>query len=123
MPADCVLDASAVLAVLFQEKGSQRVEPLLPALKYGNAETNRIDLLAPAVRTMAAWALGRIKDPRAVEPLLGTLKDSDPRARASAAIALGNIKDTRAVGPLQAALNDSDEGVHRAVAWALGEIK
>jgi ribonuclease VapC len=27
--AECVLDASAVLAVLFQEKGSGRVEPLL----------------------------------------------------------------------------------------------
>lgn len=52
MPADCVLDASAVLAVLFQEKGSQRVEPLLPAAAISSV--NMAEALVKLIRRGAA---------------------------------------------------------------------
>ena len=40
-------------------------------------------------RRNAAWALGVIGNPRAVEPLLGALKDRDPEVRRQAAWAIG----------------------------------
>ena len=43
-----MLDASAVLAVLFQEKGSQRVEPLLPAAAMSSV--NMAEVLAKLMR-------------------------------------------------------------------------
>jgi ribonuclease VapC len=43
-----VLDASAVLAVLFQEKGSQRVEPLLPTAAMSSV--NMAEALVKLIR-------------------------------------------------------------------------
>jgi HEAT repeat protein len=62
-------------------------------------------------------ALGEIKDPRAVEPLIAALKDKG--VCAAAAYALGEIKDPRAVEPLIAALKDESFSVRRAAAEAL----
>ena len=45
----------------------------------------------PEVRKNAAEALGKIKDPRAVEPLIATLKDKDSEVRWHAAEALEKI--------------------------------
>ena len=75
------------------------------------------------VRKAAAYALGKIKDPRAVEPLIAALKDHNSDVREAAAYALGKIKDPRAVEPLIAALKDEDSDVRKAAAEALGEIK
>jgi HEAT repeat protein len=46
----------------------------------------------------AAWALGELRDPRAVEPLIAALKVGT--LQAYAAEALGKIGDARAAGPL-----------------------
>jgi HEAT repeat protein len=75
------------------------------------------------VRWRAADALGAIKDPRAVEPLVAALKDADRDVRLSAAAALGAIKDPRAVAPLSVALKDPDDRVRYYAAEALGKIK
>lgn len=48
----------------------------------------------------APEALGRIGDPRAVEPLIQALNDAHYRVRRDAARALGNIGSERAVEPL-----------------------
>jgi HEAT repeat protein len=72
------------------------------------------------VRESAARALGRIGDPRAVEPLIAALKEED--GRSSAARAPGEIGDARAVEPLIFALKDEDIGVRSAAAKALDEI-
>jgi len=48
VPAGCVLDASAALAVLFQEKGSERVEPLLPAAAISTV--NMAEVFAKLIR-------------------------------------------------------------------------
>jgi HEAT repeat protein len=56
-------------------------------------------------RITAAKELGKIKDPRAVEPLIRALKsDRYDNVRQEAAVALGNIGDPRAVQPLIDAL-------------------
>jgi HEAT repeat protein len=74
------------------------------------------------VRQLAANALGRLGDPRAVNPLLKALKDYNLIVRAEAAYALGNLGDLRATEPLTEALEDRDQIVRRAAAKALGVL-
>ena len=66
------------------------------------------------VRGGAAWALGRIANPMAVEPLIKSLlEDDNGFVRSGAANALGNIKDERAVEPLKKAMNDESSYVRK----------
>ena len=58
----------------------------------------------------------------AVEPLIKALEDKDKDVRTLAAFALGEIGDARAVEPLIKALEDEDKDVRRYAADALGEI-
>ena len=74
-----------------------------------------------SVRRVAAAALGKIGDARAVDPLSAALKDNYSNVRHAAADALGRIGDARAVEPLIAALQDSF-GVRGAAADALDKI-
>jgi hypothetical protein len=74
------------------------------------------------VRKNAAWALGGIGDPRAVEALEEALKDEDGHVRGRATSALGSIGDPIAVEALKEALKDEDEYVRNNAAWALGNI-
>lgn len=76
----------------------------------------------PAVRREAAKALGFLKDPRAVPPLLKALSDSDLNVRFYAAYALGEIKDARAATALLQALRDPEYCVRDQAAWALREL-
>lgn len=72
------------------------------------------------IRACIAWALGNIKDRRAVEPLIRVLHtDWAWTSRANAAIALGLIGDERSVDPLRIALKDDDENVREKAAEAL----
>lgn len=74
-------------------------------------------------RRDAAYALGRIGDPRAVELLIAVLlTDKSFRVRERAAFDLGIIGDTQAVEALIAALKDEDYNVRSAAAWALGDL-
>ena len=45
----------------------------------------------PDVREQAVFALGQIRDRRAVEPLISALKDADADVREQAAFGLGQI--------------------------------
>lgn len=75
------------------------------------------------VRTGAAKALGELGDPRAVEPLMAALADSDSvGVRQTAAEALGLLGDPRAVEPLIRALGDGEGWVANAAAEALGKL-
>ena len=56
---------------------------------------------------MAAWALGEIGSPQAVDALVGALKDASWEVRAKAAWALGEIGDRRAADPLAASMKDA----------------
>src|ERR1035438_7250789 len=78
----------------------------------------------PQVRWDAAKALGRSKDPRAVDPLIAALKNTgDTPLRTEAAKALGEINDPRGIDPLIEALESSEYGVRGEAFHALGEIK
>jgi len=74
------------------------------------------------MRYEAVQALGKRKDPRAVEPLITALKDKSWPVRYEATEALGKIEDPRAVEPLITALKDAYWPVQRGAAQALGEI-
>jgi HEAT repeat protein len=63
------------------------------------------------VRQAAARALGKLRDKKAVEPLIGNLKDPDLYVRAFSAWALGEIQDPRALEPLCGSLSDKEEKV------------
>jgi HEAT repeat protein len=74
--------------------GKPAVEPLIKALK--NKET----------RFFAAKALGEIKDPRAITPLINLLNLNESGISSTAALALGNFKDKKAIDALVKALKE-----------------
>jgi HEAT repeat protein len=75
------------------------------------------------VRWNAADALGKLKDVRAVEPLIWALKDEDEFVRERAADALGRIGDEGAVWPLSSeAVSDDCEDVKVTAKEALVKI-
>ena len=100
------------LAALMMPVETEEVNKFISDLRVGG----------PGVREGSAWALGLISDPKAVDPLIQTLNDSDDHVRSTSAVALGDIGDLRAVYPLILALNDSNSDVRMYAARALGEI-
>ena len=94
--------------------GEPAVEPLIQALRDEQE----------SVRLGAVEALGEIRDARAIDPLIQTLKEDNSLAvQLSAAQALGKMRDKRAVEPLIHALKDEKRDVRKSAAWALGEIR
>jgi HEAT repeat protein len=97
----------------------RRVKRLLRILRSNTAGINYLT---------AVMALGRLRDPRVVEPLIQALKHPDCEVRYVAAVALGEIGDARAIEPLVEALVDSwgsDEllpPVREAAVTALAEL-
>ncbi len=77
----------------------------------------------PRVRVMAAWALGELENPEAIESRSRALTDGPPPLRRAAASALGEIEQPGAVPALVRALTDHDAAVRAPAAWALGEIE
>ncbi len=78
-----------------------------------------------AERIRAARALGQSRDPRAISPLVGCLKDVDPRVRrccAEALLALGSIRSVQA---FIERLEDREESVftRKVAADALAKIR
>ena len=93
------------------------------------AQTDRVDLLirqlmdkGTTVREKAAEALGELKDPRSVKPLVAALDDMDFVVRRTTVAALVKI-GSPAVDPLIFALNRPDSVVKYNAAQALGQIK
>jgi HEAT repeat protein len=78
--------------------GARAVAPLLLQVRPGCPGLAR-----------AATLLGQIKDPRAVEPLIGLLDDPSPVVARAAARALASIGDPRAAAPLAAHLSTLSE--------------
>jgi HEAT repeat protein len=79
--------------------GEAAVEPLIAALKRRQW---------PGPRCRIVITLGKIRDVRALEPLIALLEgvNENPQTRYYAAQALGQIRDSRAVKPLIAAVVD-----------------
>jgi HEAT repeat protein len=112
--------AGTALVTVGDIRDSGAVESLLAALNDQDRD----------VREIAAVALHQVRDPRAVEPLIHVVKDSNQYwfLRWRAASRLGEIGDPRAVEPLIAVLRgrdqDDDNGadVRRHAAGALSRI-
>ena len=102
----------AAVEKLAQSEHSDSVEPLLFALKDGEAQ----------VRSAAARGLGRFQDRRAVEPLMQMLRDPAPLARAAAAEALGQLGDSQAVGWLVRLLRDTEPAVRSRASKSLKQL-
>lgn len=64
--------------------GRRNADPLLRNLDSPDAR----------VRAEVAYLLGRLRDPRAADRLIGLLKDSEPKVRRSALFALGELSET-----------------------------
>ena len=72
-------------------------------LRYTTISTH-----ATAARERAAYALGRLGDTRAVEPLIAALDDWSSEVRVAAACALADIGDMRAAAAIERALAQED---------------
>jgi len=93
--------------------GEIACEPLLRPLVYPKIH----------VRIGAIEALGAIKSPQSVEPLIHTLRtDESSEVRWVAALALGEIGDKRTIPPLLASLKDEDRYVRYGSVKALEQI-
>ena len=94
--------------------GNPAVEPLIQALHDRNDWR----------RGLSVETLSRLKDRRAVEPLIQALRrDRGDGVRSAAATALGELGDRHAVAPLIAALKDRKIGVRYYAAIALGTFR
>ena len=80
---------------------------------------------SPAVRRVAAWALGNLEAREGVDALAQTLaRDADARVREMSAWALGNIEDRRGATALAAAIRgDAEDRVRETAVWALGNME
>lgn len=74
-------------------------------------------------REEAARALGELKDPRAVTPLLSALDDPNHYVRREAAKSLGHLGDERAIPALINALKDNDRSGREGAAEGLADMK
>jgi HEAT repeat protein len=91
--------------------GEPAVDPLLTALREGDGN----------LRWGAAIALGKIRDPRAIEPLIRALADKYENVRAESASSLAAMGKP-ALGPLLRFLKFSDGPERLEVVTALGEL-
>jgi HEAT repeat protein len=78
----------------------------------------------PALSVIAAWALGRMGDERAIEPLREGLDDRYRSVRAHCVRSLGSLEDV-GVAPvlLERLAGETDDGLKLAYASALGQLR
>jgi hypothetical protein len=74
-------------------------------------------------RIAAAVSLGRLKDKRALKPLVKALQDKNIVVRSLAASALGGLGDSRALPALRRATLDKDKTVRKRATEAIGLIR
>ncbi len=107
---------AAALALVLAPAGARadRVQDLSRALISGKTEKSRIS---------AAVSLGRLKDARALKPLVRALQDDSNVVRALAATGLGHLGDPAALPALQRAGQDRDSTVRRRALDAIAQIR
>jgi HEAT repeat protein len=93
-------------------EGKKDTKALLKALQYKED---------PSVRQKAAQALGNMRDPALIEPLIDALRDESWQVRWDAAEALSKVGKP-AVEPLILLLKDQDADVREKAAEALRKI-
>lgn len=129
MSSDLKIEMEAVVGKLnpnMQELGKQYIKSLL------EAKVNSFEALLAAVqdqnfdievRRIACWALGQLRDKRAIKALLIAFRDENVSLRWESAKVLGIIGSKRAVRPLITSLLEAESVESRtAAAYALGFI-
>ncbi|MEM6528176.1 MAG: HEAT repeat domain-containing protein, partial [Chloroflexota bacterium] len=95
--------------------GEEALRALMVAVEDENEDT--------IVRGRAAQMLGKMRDTRAVTPLISALQAKGYQTPIHAAQALGHIGDKRAIIPLIKLRNQNDnEGAQKAAAAALAKL-
>jgi HEAT repeat protein len=120
--------ASEVVEVLLvaltdeRDAAADRAQDLLTLIAPASTEGVIAELKAGAAPYRAAAVLARIKDTRALEPLMEALLHRDARVRAESARALGELRDPAAVEALIHATRDSDHRVRARAGSALDQL-
>jgi hypothetical protein len=96
--------------------GEQRIYEATPRLMQMVEQRDQASL-------RAVWALGQLRDPRALELLTGLLVHPRSTLRQYACVALGKLGDTSAMPALEATLKDDDEMVRLQARRALHKLE
>jgi hypothetical protein len=105
-----------------REVVADRAEELLADLAPDSIDGVIAELMGGKAAVRAAAVLGRVKDTRAMDPLVEALGHRDARVRAESAAALGELRDPSAVDPLMRATRDPDHNVRAQAGWALDRL-
>jgi HEAT repeat protein len=105
-----------------RDAAADRAEDLLTLIAPESTEGVIAELKAGAAPYRAAAVLARIKDTRALEPLMDALRHRDARVRAQSAAALGELRDPAAVEPLIHATRDPEHRVRSEAGAALDRL-
>jgi HEAT repeat protein len=113
-----------LLTALADERDAvaERAEELLVLIAPDSTEDVIAELTAGAAPHRAAAVLARIRDTRALEPLMEALLHRDARVRAASAAALGELRDPAAVEALIHATRDRDHRVRAQAGSALDRL-
>lgn len=104
----------AIVSISRRGPDARLIEALIKVLSGGE----------PALSVIAAWALGRIGDRRAIEPLRASLEARYRSVQAHCARALGTLGDAEIVPLLLERLtSETDNGLRMAYAAALGKLR
>ena len=99
-----------------------RAEELLKRLAPSSLEMLVEELENGSASYRAAIILGRMRDSRALEPLVAALGHPDPRVRSESCAALGELRDPAAAEPLLAATRDTEYDVRVRAGEALDRL-
>jgi HEAT repeat protein len=105
-----------------RETVGDRAEQLLAHIAPASTEGLIAELKAGPAPRRAAAVLARIKDTRALEPLLEALRHRDGLVRAQSAAALGALRDPAAVEALIHATRDPEHRVRSEAGSALDRL-
>jgi HEAT repeat protein len=120
--------AQAVIELAVMSLGHQRAavafraEELLERLAPASLDVLVDELKNGGAPHRAAAVLGRLKDSRALEPLVAALEHPDPRVRSESCAALGELRDPAAAEPLLAATRDTEYDVRARAGEALDRL-
>ncbi|MDP6059740.1 MAG: HEAT repeat domain-containing protein, partial [Pirellulaceae bacterium] len=104
----------AVVSIARTRSDPKLTEALVNVLRSGE----------PDMRIAAAWALGRVGDRRAIEPLRDAIDSDYPLLRARSARALGTLGDKASANTLLERFGqEPDSGIKLAYASALGTMQ
>jgi HEAT repeat protein len=123
-PGDARAVIELAVAGLAHERSAvvSRAEELLVRLAPASFDVLVAELKKGGAPHRAAAVLGKMKDARALEPLVAALGHADPRVRAESCAALGELRDPGTAEPLLVATRDQEYEVRVRAGAALDRL-